>query len=223
MEIQLVRKVLDANKNVADEVRKRLRAKRRSMVNFMSAPGAGKTMLLEGLIPELRKRGLKIGVIEGDITTSNDSERLAPLDVPIAQINTEFFGGDCHLTSGAVLAAYEKIDSGDFDVVMIENVGNLVCPAEFDTGSDVNVVILAVTEGEDKPLKYPLMFRNSQIALINKVDLAAAAEADVDLMRVNILRVNPEIRLFETSGKTGKGIEDLAEHLLKVHEEIRGK
>ncbi|MFH1018739.1 MAG: hydrogenase nickel incorporation protein HypB [Pseudomonadota bacterium] len=223
MEIRIVKKVLEANANVADEVRKRLRTQRRSMVNFMSAPGAGKTLLLEKLIPALRKRGLAIGVIEGDITTSNDSKRLKPLDLPIAQINTEFFGGDCHLTSAAVLTAYKKIEAQKFDIALIENVGNLVCPAEFDTGSDLNIVLLSVTEGEDKPLKYPLMFRTSHVALINKVDLAVAAETNLDLMRSNMLKVNPKLTVVGTSGKTGEGIKALAELLVKTHQRILGK
>jgi hydrogenase nickel incorporation protein HypB len=192
------------------------------MVNFMSAPGAGKTRLLEKLIPALRKRGLKIAVIEGDISTSNDALRLAPLDLPIAQINTEFFGGDCHLTSAAVLTAYEKIEAEAFDLAIIENVGNLVCPAEFDTGADLNIVLLSVTEGEDKPLKYPLMFRNTRVACMNKADLAAAAEANLDLMKANMLKVNPELAVLKTSGKTGEGIDALADLIVKTHRRIAG-
>ncbi len=222
MEIRLIKKVLQANADVADKVRKRLRTRKRSLVNFMSAPGAGKTRLLERLIPALRSRGLAVGVIEGDISTSNDAQRLAPLDLPIAQINTEFFGGDCHLTSAAVLTAYEQIEEQPFDIALIENVGNLVCPAEFDTGADLNVVLLSVTEGEDKPLKYPLMFRNSQVALINKADLAAAAETDVDLMKSNMLKVNPELTVLKTSGKTGEGIKVLADLLVKTHTRVVG-
>ncbi|MFH1262942.1 MAG: hydrogenase nickel incorporation protein HypB [Pseudomonadota bacterium] len=211
MEIQIVRNVLAENENLAAEVRKGLRQRNQTMLNFMSAPGAGKTLLLEKLIPAIQKKGLTVGVIEGDITTLRDAERIQPLGVPVAQINTEFWGGDCHLAANVILGALEILNRQKLDIILIENVGNLVCPAEFDTGADVNVVVSSVTEGEDKPLKYPLMFRKSHVALINKIDLAKAVEADIPLLEKNMKQVNPTLQILKTSGKTGEGIDALAE------------
>lgn len=217
MDIRIVRKVLEENNTLASEIRKRLQSKGQWMANFMSSPGSGKTRLLEKLIPMLKAKGVRVGVIEGDITTTNDSQRLQPLGIPIAQINTDLFGGDCHLGANVILGALDSIGDVPTDVILIENVGNLVCPAEFDTGAHANIVILSVTEGEDKPLKYPLMFRKSHIALINKIDLAEAAEADIPLIRKNIAQINPEIEILETSGKTGAGLDRLVDLLLKNH------
>jgi hydrogenase nickel incorporation protein HypB len=218
MEIEMVRNVLAENESQAGEVRRILRERKQTLFNFMSGPGAGKTRLLESLIPLLQKEGIRVGVIEGDIATTRDAERIQPLSVPIAQINTEFWGGDCHLAANVILGAMEILNRQPLDILLIENVGNLVCPAEFDTGADLNLVVLSVTEGEDKPLKYPLMFRKSQVALINKIDLASVVEADVEQMRENMRRINPEIRILETSGKTGAGLGALAELLWRKHQ-----
>lgn len=214
MEIKLVRKVLEKNENIAHEVRAYLRAHQQSMVNFMSSPGAGKTRLLEALIPLLKKTGLKISVIEGDITHTLDADRLQRFQIPIAQINTEYFGGDCHLAANVVFTALQSIENAPSDLVLLENVGNLVCPAEFDTGAALNIALLSVTEGEDKPLKYPLMFKNSHLVLINKIDLALAAECNVDLMKKNILKVNPKLKVIESSGKTGEGLQTLVQEIV---------
>jgi hydrogenase nickel incorporation protein HypB len=217
MEIKVLKSVLAENDKLAGEVRKLLRSKRASMFNFMSSPGSGKTKLLEKLIPTLQAKGHRLAVIEGDITTTRDAERLQHLNIPIVQIETEFFGGDCHLAANVVLGALREIGRQEVDIVLLENVGNLVCPAEFDTGSDVNIAMLSVTEGEDKPLKYPLMFRNSHVALINKVDAAQVLEADVGLIRQNMLKINPSLTIFETSGKSGQGVADLADWIAKKH------
>lgn len=217
MEIKLVQKVLAENENIAHELRKRLRSRRQSMFNFMSGPGSGKTRLLSVLIPELQNLGYRVGVIEGDITTTRDAQRLQHLDIPIAQICTEFFGGDCHLAAHVVDGGLREIEEHPLDIILLENVGNLVCPAEFDTGSDLSIVLLSVTEGEDKPLKYPVMFKNSQLALINKVDLAEAAEADLPLLKRNMLRVNPQLQILETSGKTRQGVGELAQRIILRH------
>jgi hydrogenase nickel incorporation protein HypB len=220
MEIKVVRNVLEENASLANDVRAMLRSRGQIMVNFMSSPGSGKTKLLEALIPVLQKRQFRVGVVEGDITTTCDAERLKPFNVPIAQICTEFFGGDCHLAPNVVLSGLQAINSTPTDIVLLENVGNLVCPAEFDTGSDFNIVVLSITEGEDKPLKYPLMFRRCEIALVNKMDLAPVLDADVALMKKNIKSVNPSIRIMETSGKSGVGIEELAELIVERHKTL---
>lgn len=217
MEIRLVKKVMEKNTNIAGDVRRHLRTNQLSMFNFMSSPGSGKTRLLEALIPIMKRRGLRVGVIEGDITTTRDAERLQPLDIPIAQINTEFFGGDCHLAANVVLEALRFLHDYQLDIILLENVGNLVCPAEFDTGSDMNLVLLSVTEGEDKPLKYPLMFRNCHAALIGKIDLVAAAEIDLALLKRNLLQINGELAVLEVSGKSGQGMESLANLMIEKH------
>ncbi|MCM2323383.1 MAG: hydrogenase nickel incorporation protein HypB [Oligoflexia bacterium] len=222
MDIKVVRNVLEENQVSAQKVRDRLRERRQTLVNFMSSPGSGKTRLLETLIPILKERGLRVGVIEGDIATARDADRLKHLDIPIALINTEFFGGECHLAANVVLGALEAIDGPPMDLCLLENVGNLVCPAEFDTGSDLNVVLLSVTEGEDKPVKYPLMFRNSHLALVNKIDLAEVVEADVPLLRRNLQQVNPSLEIFETSAKTGLGLAEVADRLCRLHDAKRG-
>jgi hydrogenase nickel incorporation protein HypB len=217
MQIEIVKNVLAENENLAAEVRKRLRRKRQSLVNFMSAPGSGKTLLLEKLIPCLGALGLRVGVIEGDITTTNDAARIQPLGVPVAQINTEPFGGDCHLAANVILGALDLLEPHPLDAVLIENVGNLVCPAEFDTGADLNVVLWSVTEGEDKPLKYPLMFRTCRLLVVTKLDLLQPAGADLELMKANVRRIHPDIEIAVTSARTGEGLDALAARLADHH------
>jgi len=214
MEIKLIRQVLEANQNVAHEVKNLIRKNKQCLINIMSAPGSGKTRLLEHWIPQLQTQGLLPSVIEGDITTTNDTLRLKHLGIPLVQINTEFFGGDCHLTANVILEGLRALENEKTDLILIENVGNLVCPAEFDTGASLNIVIISVAEGEDKPLKYPLMFRNSHLALINKIDIADACEADVDLLEKNIRLVNPALDILRTAGKTGLGLEALTRYVL---------
>lgn len=184
---------IDIVKNVKaeNEVRIIREKKNQTMFNFISSPGSGKTTLLQKLIPLLQKENIRPAVIEGDITTANDAKKIRPLNIPLSLINTEAFGGDCHLGAHVILEAVNTLRQHDIDMFLIENLGNLVCPAEFDTGADVNIVVFSVTEGEDKPLKYPLVFRVSSVAVISKVDIAVAVESDVELMKKNILQVNP--------------------------------
>lgn len=211
MEIKIVKNILAENEVQAGHVRSYLKSKNQLMFNFMSAPGSGKTTLLEGLIPILQECGFKIGVIEGDIATQNDAQRLKHLGIPIAQINTEPFGGACHLSAPMIMGALENLNGYEIDVILIENVGNLVCPAEFDTGANANIVLLSVTEGEDKPLKYPLIFRVSHAAVISKIDIAGAAGANIKAIKENCLKINREISVFETSGKTGFGLRTIVD------------
>jgi hydrogenase nickel incorporation protein HypB len=220
LEIKIVRNVLEKNKKLADDVRDILRTKKRTMFNFMSSPGAGKTLLLEKLIPELLLRNCKVGVIEGDVATLNDSIRLQHTGVPIVQINTEKFGSLCHLGSNVVLAALEQMLDDNIDLVIVENVGNLVCPGEYDTGSDVNIVIVSVTEGEDKPLKYPRIFQKTDLAIINKIDIAEACSTDIGLIKENINKVAPQNPIMEISAKKDIGITKLAEWMLTKHRNI---
>jgi len=212
-EIQVVRNVLEANDQLANDIRSEAQKYGFLLINIMSSPGSGKTTLLEKLIPELQKRGVKVAVIAGDITTSADSTRIARLNLPVVQINTDLFGGDCHLGAEVILPALHKFELKDLDLVIIENVGNLVCPAEFDTGADLNLVVISVTEGEDKPLKYPLMFRVCNNAIINKIDLLPYLKFNVDLLAENIGKINPQMDIFKCSGLTGKGLTEVVEKL----------
>jgi hydrogenase nickel incorporation protein HypB len=218
-EIQVVRNVLEANDQLANDIRSEAQKYGFLLVNIMSSPGSGKTTLLEKIIPELQKRGVKVAVIAGDITTSADANRIARSDVPVVQINTDLFGGDCHLGAEVILPALHKFELKDLDLVIIENVGNLVCPAEFDTGADLNLVVISVTEGEDKPLKYPLMFRVCNCAIINKIDLLPYLKFDVHMLEENIRKINPQMDLFKCCGLTGEGLVEVVEKLcLKINQ-----
>jgi len=206
MKIKLVKNILEANDLVAEGIKKKLEKHGTTMVNIMGSPGSGKTLLIEKTVERLGKK-FGIGVIEGDIRTSMDSERLSYLDIPVVQINTEPFGGDCHLSAPAVERALEALDTEALDLIIVENVGNLVCPAEFSIGEDLKVVVLSVTEGEDKPLKYPLVFRESRVCVISKIDLSDRLDVDLEKLERNALSVNGSLNLFRISAKTGEGLE----------------
>jgi hydrogenase nickel incorporation protein HypB len=215
MEIKIVKNVLEANEKLSSQIRSLSNQTNTVLLNIMSSPGSGKTTLLEKVIPLLKNDGLSIGVIEGDIATTRDSERISLLQIPVSQINTELFGGDCHLGSEVILPALKNLNLDELDIVFIENVGNLVCPAEFDTGADYNVVVLSTPEGEDKPLKYPLMFRVCHLAIINKIDLLPYLEIDSSKMKENILQINPKIDIKEISAKNGSGLNNIVEWISK--------
>ena len=212
MEIKVLKDILASNESRAEEIRSLLKEKKVYMVDFMSSPGSGKTTLLDAVIGRLKSR-YRIAVIEGDIKTTRDAERLAGHDVPIVQIETSLFGGDCHLESSWIRKCLEGFDLNALDLIIIENIGNLVCPAEFELGDDERVVVLSVTEGEDKPVKYPLMFNSSHTLLLNKVDLLPHLDYSVDEAMENIKRVNPKMTVFRTSAKTGEGIDEFVAHL----------
>ena len=203
-EIKVVRRVLDANDMMADANRKRFAAKRVFVLNLMSSPGSGKTTTLEKTLQHLMPE-FHCAVIVGDICTTQDADRLAASGAPVVQINTDEFGGDCHLAAHVIERALEGLDLEEIDILIVENIGNLVCPAEFDIGEDKRAVILSVTEGEDKPLKYPLMFRECDAALLNKIDLLPYLDYDVKLAAANILQIHPGMPVFETSAKTEAG------------------
>lgn len=206
MEIKVVRKVLDVNDRMAEENRRLFADKGLLVLNLMSSPGSGKTTALErtlaGLLPEI-----PVGVIVGDICTTNDADRLARSGAPVVQITTGDFGGDCHLAAHVIRDAVAGIDLDGIELLIIENVGNLVCPAEFDIGEDLRGVVLSVTEGEDKPLKYPLMFRVCHFALLNKIDLLPHLRFDREKALANIRAINPGIPIFEISAETGEGFD----------------
>jgi hydrogenase nickel incorporation protein HypB len=211
-EVDVRENLLAANDRHAQSMRALLSQHRVFSVNLLSSPGSGKTALLEATLARLGK-GLRVAVIEGDIETSVDAERLAPFGIPVIQINTGPFGGDCHLPAPLVAGVVAKLDLLELDVLVIENVGNLVCPAEFDIGEDAKVVLLSVTEGEDKPLKYPLVFHESSLALVSKVDLLPYLDVNLDLIRENVRRANPGLAVLPVSARTGEGLGDWLEWL----------
>jgi hydrogenase nickel incorporation protein HypB len=201
--IPVVRNVLEANERIAEENRELFRGKGLLVLNLMSSPGAGKTTLLEKTIDRLSGR-LSLGVVEGDIQTSQDAERIHKKGAPVVQINTD---GACHLDANMVREAVKALDLAALDLLIIENVGNLVCPAEFDVGETCKVMIHAITEGEDKPAKYPLMFSKSSVVLINKMDLLPYLEIDLEKIRQESRKLNPRVVLFEVSARTGEGLD----------------
>jgi hydrogenase nickel incorporation protein HypB len=212
-EIKVVRRVLDVNEKMAAQNRKMFTEKGIFVLNVMSSPGSGKTTTLEKTLVRIASQ-IKSAVIVGDICTTNDADRLAVSGVPVVQINTDEFGGDCHLAAHVIEKAVGGLDLEDIDLLIVENVGNLVCPAEFDIGEDARAVVLSVTEGEDKPAKYPLMFRECEIALLNKIDLLPYLDYDKDKAIDYIQQVHPDMPIFEISSKTEEGFEPWLEWLV---------
>jgi hydrogenase nickel incorporation protein HypB len=174
----------------------------------MSSPGAGKTALLERTLERLRGK-LRLGVLEGDVQTTLDADRLAHFHIPLVQVNTDpGFGGECHLDANMVRSGLSELPLQDIDILVIENVGNLVCPAEFKVGEDTRVMVYSITEGEEKPLKYPLMFRSANLVLVNKVDLLEHLDFDMEQFLGNLDAVNPGVTRILTSARTGQGVEE---------------
>ncbi len=203
MKIPVVRNILEVNDRVAEQNRVLFDQNKVFVFNLMSSPGAGKTSLLERTIEHLKDK-LRIGVIEGDITSSLDAERIPQEGVQTVQVNTE---GACHLDANMIREAVSQIDLANLDLMVVENVGNLVCPAEFDVGEDMKVMILSVTEGDDKPLKYPLMFQLSQALIINKIDLLPYIDCDIERIKEAAAGLSPGIAIFEVSCRSGEGLE----------------
>jgi hydrogenase nickel incorporation protein HypB len=203
MKVKLVRDILEANARIAEENRQRFDAAGVRVVNLMSAPGAGKTTLLEHTVAALHPER-RIGVIEGDIQSSIDAERVERAGAAAVQINTD---GACHLDANMVAAAAASLDLAALDLLVVENVGNLVCPAEFVVGEHAKAMILSLTEGDDKPSKYPLMFKESSVLLINKMDLRPYVNADPERIARDARALNPEIQIFPISCTTGEGLE----------------
>ncbi len=203
MRVKVVTKILEANERIASENRKIFDTAGLFVINLMSGPGAGKTSLLERTITPAS--GLRIGVIEGDIAGSDDAERVVRCGAPVVQINT---GGACHLDANMIYEVLNDLPLQDLDLLIIENVGNLVCPAEFNLGEHMKVMVLSIAEGHDKPLKYPLMFQESSALILNKLDLAPYLDVDVEKIRRDALLLNPNLRIFEVSCRTGQGLTD---------------
>ena len=203
MKISVVKNILEANQRIAEENRRRFFQNRLLVINLMSSPGAGKTSLLERTIQSL-KEGVRVGVVEGDIQSTYDAERIGQTGAPVVQINT---GGACHLDSNMIQEALKDLDLARLDLLFIENVGNLVCPAEFNLGEDFKAMILSVAEGDDKPLKYPLMFHESRVLIINKIDLLPFCDCSPEVIEERARKINPHLTIFRVSCRTGEGLD----------------
>ena len=213
--VRVVEDALDANNTIARANREDYDRAGVRVVNLMSAPGAGKTTLLEAALGDLG--GVRAGVLEGDVQGSLDADRIAHLHIPVVQLNTgSGFGGECHLDANMVRSALPELPLQQIDLLIVENVGNLVCPAEFRIGEDVRVMISSVTEGEDKPLKYPLMFRACELVVINKIDLLAHLDYDLELFLHHLDGVHPGVPRMLVSARTGEGVEDFTAWLREV-------
>ena len=212
--IEIERNILSKNDRLAKENRNLFQSKDLLVVNLLSSPGSGKTALIERMQIERSlletERALNIGVIVGDLATDNDAHRLQHRGISAVQITT---GNACHLEANMIAKAAGKLDLDHLNLLIIENVGNLVCPAAYELGEDLRIVLLSVTEGEDKPLKYPTMFKSARIVIVNKIDIASAVEFDRDKAIANIQKIAPQAQIFEVSAKTGQGIDSLLTYL----------
>jgi hydrogenase nickel incorporation protein HypB len=213
MKINVMQDVLQANDRIAEENRTLFRKNKNLVLNLMSSPGAGKTSLLEKTAEKLAGK-LRLGVVVGDIETTRDADRISKYNVPAIQLTT---GTACHLDANMVASALPHMPLDKIDLLVVENVGNLVCPAEFVVGEDYKIMILSVTEGDEKPLKYPLMFHESALMLINKIDLVQYTNFNIDDAKSNARKINPDINIIEISCTTGAGLDKWVEWLMDHH------
>jgi len=209
--ITIERKVLEKNDQIAGRLRQQFRERGIFTLNFVSSPGAGKTSILERTFQELQG-SMRVAVIEGDVQTDLDAQRVARYGVPVIQIVTL---GGCHLEASLVQDALKNLDLNGVEILFIENVGNLVCPANYDLGEALKVAILSTTEGDDKPLKYPAMFLNASVLIVNKIDLVPYVKCDLKTLKGNALKINPALKVFEISCFTGAGISEWCDWLRK--------
>jgi hydrogenase nickel incorporation protein HypB len=215
--VKVAEDALDANTTIANANRTDFDRHEVVVINLMSAPGAGKTTLLEASLKDLEAP--RVGVLEGDVQGSMDADRLSAMHIPVVQINTDNgFGGECHLDANMVRTALPDMALDEIDLLIVENVGNLVCPAEFRIGEDAKAMVTSVTEGEDKPLKYPLMFRSCELVVINKIDLLPHLDYDLEKFLDNVDTVNPGVKTMLVSARTGEGVEAFGEWLVGVGE-----
>lgn len=208
--IPVVERILQANDDLADQVRARLDDAGLLALNLMASPGAGKTLLIQETVQRLRDR-LRIGYVNGDIATSLDAERVAIYDLPVVQVNT---GGDCHLDAAMLTPALDQLPLDQLDLLLVENVGNLVCPADFKLGTHKNVLVASIPEGDDKPYKYPGMYRGVEAVVINKIDLLPYVPFRMDFFKTGIEALNPGVVQFELSCRTGEGLQPWLDWLL---------
>jgi hydrogenase nickel incorporation protein HypB len=213
VKVRVVEDALDANNTIARANRDDFDRHGVTVVNLMSAPGAGKTTLLDRVLG-LGLEGVRVGVLEGDVQGSLDADRLTHHHIPVVQLNTDGgFGGECHLDANMVRSALDALPLDEIDLLIIENVGNLVCPAEFRVGEDARIMVSSVAEGEDKPLKYPLMFRACELVVVNKIDLLEHVDFDMDKYLHHLDAVHPGVAHIHTSARTGAGVEELRDWL----------
>ncbi|MCR5611601.1 MAG: hydrogenase nickel incorporation protein HypB [Clostridiales bacterium] len=215
--LELKMTVTDSNDRDAEALRNDLKARDVFLINLMSSPGSGKTTLLSRTITDLKDR-VKIGVMEADIASDVDAKRINALGAESIQVHTD---GMCHMDAGMTREGLDGMESIDSRIVFLENVGNLICPAEFDTGAHKNVMILSLPEGDDKPLKYPLMFKKSDALVITKMDAAPYFDFDLDAVRKRVKAMNPDIRIFPVSAKTGEGMDEWESYILSEWEKWR--
>jgi hydrogenase nickel incorporation protein HypB len=214
--VRVAKDALDANATIAAANRADFDREQVRVVNLMSAPGAGKTSLLEAVLAR-GLDGVRAGVLEGDVQGSLDADRLSALHVPVTQVNTDpGFGGECHLDANMVRSAIPELELHEIDLLVIENVGNLVCPAEFRVGEDARAMVASVAEGEDKPLKYPLMFRTCELVVVNKLDLLPHLDFDLDLFLHNLDSVHPGVPHVLVSARTGESVDEFRDWLLRL-------
>jgi len=217
MKVSIVENILKANDRIAEQNRNFFKSKGVLTINVMSGPGTGKTSLIEKTINDMSDN-INIAVIEGDIQTTYDADRIAKTGAQVVQINT---GGACHLDANMISQSLNQIDLDCVDLLIIENVGNLVCPAEFKLGEDFNIALLSITEGDDKPFKYPLIFNVSHLLLINKIDLLPYIDCDIKKIKDGALRINSDLEVLEISCKTGEGLDKWYDWLLKKLENFK--
>jgi hydrogenase nickel incorporation protein HypB len=216
VKVRVVEDALDANNTIAQANRADFDRAGVAVVNLMSAPGSGKTTLLERVLAP-GVDGVRVGVLEGDVAGSLDADRLAHLHVPVVQLNTDAgFGGECHLDANMVRSALPAIDLDALDLLIVENVGNLVCPAEFRIGEDARIMVASVAEGDDKPLKYPLMFRACELVVVNKIDLLEHVDFDMDRFLHHLDQVHPGVQSLQVSARTGEGVDELRGWLARL-------
>ena len=211
MKVEIVKDILSANEQIALENRRLFDEKGVFVLNIMAAPGAGKTSLIERTIESLRDR-LRIGAIEGDVASTIDADRIARLGVPVVQINT---GGTCHLDANMVRVALPRLPLDETDLLLIENVGNLICPTAFALGEHLKVIVASTPEGDDKPYKYPAMFSVVDVLVLNKVDLLPLLEFDLGYFRRGVEALNPDVAFFPVSCKTGEGVQEWVDWLVE--------
>ncbi|OGW05451.1 MAG: hydrogenase accessory protein HypB [Nitrospinae bacterium RIFCSPLOWO2_02_39_17] len=212
MKIKVVSNILKANESIAEENRRLFKENGLFVINLISSPGAGKTSLLEKTIKECNSK-ISIGVIEGDIATTRDAERIEKTGARVIQINTN---GACHLDSNMVRTALQNFPLNGLDILFIENVGNLVCPANFHLGEDIKAVMLSITEGDDKPKKYPVIFREVKVLIINKIDLLPYTDCSIDKIKKESLEINPDLNIFEVSCRSGEGFDEWCNYIVSL-------
>src|SRR3954454_10669774 len=221
VKVRVVEDALDANNTIARANRREFDRHDVTVVNLMSAPGSGKTTLLERTLGHWTD-GPRVGVLEGDVAGSLDADRLAHRHIPVVQLNTDNgFGGECHLDANMVSSALDALPLADIDVLIVENVGNLVCPAEFRIGEDARIMVAWVAEGDKKPLKYPLMFRACELVVINKIDLLEHVDFDMERFLYHLDAVHPDVRSIQVSARTGEGVDEVRDWLARLPERAR--